>query len=51
MVSMKKRSDEKESNKYSLQKSGSIQDIEHRQMFEKEHQLVEVKGDDIENDF
>ena len=37
----------KESNKYLDTKSGSIQDIA-RQMFEKEHQLVEVKGDDIE---
>ena len=37
----------KESNKYLDTKAGSIQDIA-RQMFEKEHQLVEVKGDDIE---
>ena len=37
----------KESNKYLDTKSGSIQDIA-RQMFEKEHQLVEVKGNDIE---
>ena len=37
----------KESNKYLDTKAGSIQDIA-RQMFEKEHQLVEVKGNDIE---
>ena len=36
-----------ESNKYLDTKAGSIQDIA-RQMFEKEHQLVEVKGNDIE---
>ena len=37
----------KESNKYLDTKSGSIQDIA-RQMFEKEYQLVEVKGNEIE---
>jgi hypothetical protein len=37
----------KESNKYLDTRAGSIQDIA-RQMFEKEHQLVEVKGNDIE---
>jgi hypothetical protein len=36
-----------ESNKYLDTKVGSIQDIA-RQMFEKEHQLVEVKHNDIE---
>ena len=36
-----------ESNKYLDTKAGSIQDVA-RQMFEKEHQLVEVKGNDIE---
>ena len=37
----------KESNKYLDTKAGSIQDIA-RQMFEKEHQIVEVKENDIE---
>ena len=37
----------KESNKYLDTKAGSIQDIA-RQMFEKEHQIVEVKESDIE---
>ena len=37
----------KESNKYLDTKAGSIQDIA-RQMFEREHQLVEVKHNDIE---
>jgi len=37
----------KESNKYLDTKSGSIQDVA-RQMFEKEHQIVEVKENDIE---
>jgi transcription termination factor NusB len=44
MNAMMKKED---SNKYLDTKAGSIQDIA-RQMFEKEHQLVEVKGNDIE---
>ena len=50
MMAMKKPMNammKKESNKYLDTKSGSIQDIA-RQVFEKEHQIVEVKENDIE---